>query len=77
MIRMFNNVPDAVIVFEPISKLTFFSDDADETRTKVLVNYKVQYCNEQADKFFGFPCSSLDGEELEKNGYQLLQTRNL
>jgi hypothetical protein len=54
---MFNNVPDAVIVFEPISKLSFFSDEVDETRTKVLVNYKVQYCNEQADKFFGFPCS--------------------
>jgi hypothetical protein len=71
LIQLLNNVPDAVILFKPILKLSVYENDCQNT-TEIATQFKTLYCNERVDEFFNLNFSKLRADELEVAGQKFL-----
>jgi hypothetical protein len=77
LIALYNQIPDAVIVLEPMHlDPEILSQTHEELHSTYshssAVTYRMHYCNHQTDQFFDIGLSTLNRSELRKSDYILL-----
>lgn len=69
LIALYNKIPDAVIVLEP---MPIDPEILPQTHEQPAATYRMHYCNHQTDQFFDIGLSRLSRSELRKSDYILL-----
>jgi hypothetical protein len=71
MIKMFDNLPDAILLIKSKSR-----EDNDEGKD-LAVSFDLIYCNEHADELYKTKLSKLPSDEVFKAQYQIMSKRCL